>query len=94
MASVNVSITFEAENTADAEAKIASWRLHEGCTVMVSVSETLPPAAADTEGRVEPVPQPEPLPPPPEQPLPEQLSEAPDVPPEGPEEQPEEEPEK
>jgi hypothetical protein len=60
MASVSVSINFEAEDAADAEAKVAAWKLHEGCNVFVSVSEQLPPAQTDEGGKVVEAPLPEP----------------------------------
>jgi hypothetical protein len=39
MATASVSITFEATSTADAEAKIAGWSLHEGCQVRIDIIE-------------------------------------------------------
>jgi len=41
MITVNTSVQFTAEDRADAEAKIASWRLHEGCVVVSHLSEQL-----------------------------------------------------
>lgn len=41
MITVNTSVQFTAEDRADAEAKIASWRLHEGCVVSTHLSEML-----------------------------------------------------
>lgn len=41
MITVNTSVQFTAEDRADAEAKIASWRLHDGCVVVSHLSEQL-----------------------------------------------------
>jgi hypothetical protein len=59
MAIASVNITFEAENLADAEAKIGNWKLHEGCQVFATINESLPPAATNAGGEIAPVPQPE-----------------------------------
>lgn len=39
MATASVAITFEDTSTADAEAKIAEWSLHEGCRVRIDIVE-------------------------------------------------------
>lgn len=57
---VNVSINFTAADKADAESKIGGWKLHEGCTVFVSIQDTMPPQQTDAQGKVQSVPQPEP----------------------------------
>lgn len=56
MIQANVSINFEATDRADAEAKIKSWQLHEGCTLFVNISETVPPQQTDAGGKVVEVP--------------------------------------
>lgn len=63
MIRTNVSINFDATDRADAEEKIKSWKLHEGCMLFVNVSEDMPPKETDAEGNVTEVP---PLPVPPE----------------------------
>jgi hypothetical protein len=62
---VNVSVSFEAEDRAAGEELMADWRLHEGCRVLVAVMENLPPQQASVEGSLEPVPEPTPPEPPP-----------------------------
>jgi hypothetical protein len=62
MIRANVSINFEAADRADAEAKIKSWTLHEGCTLFVNVSEDIPLQETDETGAVkESSPSPAPL---------------------------------
>jgi hypothetical protein len=39
----NVVISFEVENRQDADAKIATWTLHDGCSMSMSISDQSPP---------------------------------------------------
>ena len=62
----SVNISFEAQDRAEAEAKLNAWKLHEGCNVFVSVQEVLSPQQTDAQGKIQPVPEPPPPPPLPE----------------------------
>ena len=50
MAQATASVTFECDDLADAQKKIDSWKLHEGCSVYATVTETLGSATADAKG--------------------------------------------
>jgi hypothetical protein len=45
----SVSVTFEATDPADAEAKIATWTLHEGCNVSATMVATVEPSPGETD---------------------------------------------
>jgi len=60
MATATVSITFEATDEADADAKVEQWTLHEGCTVFVSVTSRGSQSTTDESGNLVPMPPPPP----------------------------------
>ena len=58
MATTNVNISFEAASADDARAKIEKWKLHEGCTVMMSLTEVSAPHETNKAGAVVETPPP------------------------------------
>lgn len=64
MGQVNAHVIFEAADAVDAEAKIMSWTLHDGCSVIVSSMPAPTRFETDESGTVRAVPE-EPLSPPP-----------------------------
>ena len=64
MAQVSVNVSFEVTDPGEAQALIDQWKLHEGCNVFVSISDSSPPMTTDEGGSVVPVPEPESLEPP------------------------------
>ena len=60
MATANVSVTFECSDQADAQKKLEKWKLHEGCKVIMQVTEMGVPREADDKGNIVPAPEPAP----------------------------------
>ena len=52
MATASVGVTFECVDEADAQAKIATWTLHEGCQVYTSVTTGSTDATTDEGGAI------------------------------------------
>lgn len=59
MVRASISVNFEAKDRAEVEARLASWKLHEGCGVYATTQEMLDPLIADEEGALVPPPEPE-----------------------------------
>jgi hypothetical protein len=61
MATASVTVTFDATDLADAQAKIEAWTLHDGCAVGAYLTAPIPPTpgVTDESGSVQAVPEPD-----------------------------------
>jgi hypothetical protein len=64
MGLMSVSISFPADSADAGAAAVEGWTLTEGCSVIVSYSETRPSLSTDAGGNIVPTPEPEPMMPP------------------------------